>query len=586
MGCGASQNAPAPPRKERAVEVSDAGLKVGNVSQPLGGGSAPEAGKQRRRSSISALPTPVALTTEGARRGSVVTYVTPADSVPTLQPDSMDEEEDSDEIDYTDGPDPRRLLAKRNSIVAQREFTKRNSIIALGAATSTYCGSAPSVTAGAATTAEPSVAPAPAAETRAGTEELSTGGFVMYDAANGIKPSLHSSSEDAPLASAPAANTADAGTRFDLRLKSSKIDLAQLESMKSKREISVELTAAIGGSAESKRMAQQAAAQQASIFENVLGTYTCRGMEDGKLKPNQDYACYSQPFADVPGTSLFLVCDGHGLHGDAVSQEVLNSLLFELEEQSDELRRDPGHTIAEAFVAVNEHLRAIVSEPVVEVDAFGSGACAVLAYIGGSSLWVGGAGDCRAILGSDADANGSSVVTNPLSVDHAVDHPIEQARLEAAGGYVREAMLDEDGSTFPAKLYSNAACNTGPGLSVSRALGDLNASHLGILPHPHLTYHRLTNDDRYLVLATDGVWTFLESEEVMEMVHKVHTLGKPAQDACKMIIARAARQWARHEGASYRDDITVIVVYVRELMCHLGSERASAETVGRETAQG
>ena len=43
--------------------------------------------------------------------------------------------------------------------------------------------------------------------------------------------------------------------------------------------------------------------------------------------------------------------------------------------------------------------------------------------------------------------------------------------------------------------------------------------------------------------------------------------------------------WKQFEGA-YRDDITVIVVYVRELMCHLGSERASAETVGRETAQG
>ena len=39
----------------------------------------------------------------------------------------------------------------------------------------------------------------------------------------------------------------------------------------------------------------------------------------------QDYACYAQPFAGVPGTSLFLVCDGHGLNGgdDALVGELV-----------------------------------------------------------------------------------------------------------------------------------------------------------------------------------------------------------------------------------------------------------------------
>ena len=64
-------------------------------------------------------------------------------------------------------------------------------------------------------------------------------------------------------------------------------------------------------------------------------------MEDGKLKPNQDYACFTQPFAGIPGTSLFIVCDGHGKHGEDVSQEALNSFMLELEEQVESILDDP-----------------------------------------------------------------------------------------------------------------------------------------------------------------------------------------------------------------------------------------------------
>ena len=48
--------------------------------------------------------------------------------------------------------------------------------------------------------------------------------------------------------------------------------------------------------------------------------------------------------------------------GDDVSQEVLNSLIFELEEQADNLLEEPGDTIADAFVAVNSHLAAMAIE--------------------------------------------------------------------------------------------------------------------------------------------------------------------------------------------------------------------------------
>lgn len=84
------------------------------------------------------------------------------------------------------------------------------------------------------------------------------------------------------------------------------------------------------------------------------------------------------------------------------------------------------------------------------------------------------------------------------------------------------------------------------------------------------------------------MWTFLESVDVMGTVHKTYKSGGRALDACKLIIARAARAWQQHEGTNYRDDITVIVVYVQELLAHLLSEASDSpralDLIGKETA--
>ena len=110
------------------------------------------------------------------------------------------------------------------------------------------------------------------------------------------------------------------------------------------------------------------------------------------------------------------------------------------------------------------------------------------------------------------------------------------------GGRIRDGYIDEDGECFPAKLY-DATDEIHVGLSISRTLGDLNAAPFGVIPHPQLTYHKVNPNDQYLVLATDGVWTFLESDEVMQTVHRMYKKGKTAQEACKAIISRSALLW-------------------------------------------
>jgi serine/threonine protein phosphatase PrpC len=54
-----------------------------------------------------------------------------------------------------------------------------------------------------------------------------------------------------------------------------------------------------------------------------------------------------------------------------------------------------------------------------------------------------------------------------------------------------------------------------PGLAMTRSFGDQIAASVGILAEPEINEWKLTHEDKFMVLASDGVWEFIESEEVI-----------------------------------------------------------------------
>ena len=60
-----------------------------------------------------------------------------------------------------------------------------------------------------------------------------------------------------------------------------------------------------------------------------------------------------------------------------------------------------------------------------------------------------------------------------------------------------------------------------------------------------------------MILASDGVWEFLSSQEACDIVNMFIEEGATA--ACQELIAAAMSKWESLEG-DYRDDITAIVV--------------------------
>lgn len=48
-----------------------------------------------------------------------------------------------------------------------------------------------------------------------------------------------------------------------------------------------------------------------------------------------------------------------------------------------------------------------------------------------------------------------------------------------------------------------------PGLAMTRSMGDKVGVQAGVIGEPELHEYDITIDDRYLVIASDGVWEYL-----------------------------------------------------------------------------
>ena len=145
------------------------------------------------------------------------------------------------------------------------------------------------------------------------------------------------------------------------------------------------------------------------------------------------------------------------------------------------------------------------------------------------------------------------MTTVDLSVDHKPDDPPEKARIIATNGRVAK-LVDEAGeSVGPYRVWLRYAWI--PGLAMSRALGDVLAHRVGVSSEPDVTTHELSPNDRFIILASDGVWEFITSEEAVEMVASCNS----PEEASKLLVEEAHKRWMVEEEGVV-DDITCVIV--------------------------
>ncbi|XP_056849248.1 protein phosphatase 2C 3-like [Raphanus sativus] len=128
-----------------------------------------------------------------------------------------------------------------------------------------------------------------------------------------------------------------------------------------------------------------------------------------------------------------------------------------------------------------------------DCDAVGS--TAVVSVVTPEKIVVANCGDSRAVL----CRNGKPV---PLSTDHKPDRPDKLDRIQEAGGRV---------------IYWDGPRVLGV-LAMSRAIGD-NYLKPYVSSEPEVTVTDRTEEDEFLILASDGLWDVVTNEAACAMVH-------------------------------------------------------------------
>lgn len=210
-------------------------------------------------------------------------------------------------------------------------------------------------------------------------------------------------------------------------------------------------------------------------------------------------------------------------------------------------------------------------------DIVSVGSCVLTVLLHGRDLYVLNLGDSRAVLATCNIYEYGQLLAIQLTEIHTVDNVLEHKKIV------------DDHPDDPSPIVGGRVKGK---LRLSRAFGvgylkkrELNEALMGILrvcnlcsppyvyTHPFTISHRVSENDLFVVLGSDGLFDFFRNEEVVQFVYQFiqdNPLGDPAKHLIEQLVFRAAESagFSTEELMSvpagrrrkYHDDVTVIVI--------------------------
>ena len=201
---------------------------------------------------------------------------------------------------------------------------------------------------------------------------------------------------------------------------------------------------------------------------------------------------------------LFIIFDGHG--GSKVcdySKDRLPEIIEKLIKQNSNLNLE--NILTSSFLKLDEELKF------EETEHVGSTVTLVLLSQekGKRVLFCANLGDSRSVIVSSLSAK-------RLSYDHKATDQSEIERVRKSGGII-----------FNGRVLGQ--------LMLTRALGDYSLKKQGVIATPFIQKHFLSDKDKYLVIASDGVWDVINDDEIFKFSLRVEN----ADELAKIILKNA-----------------------------------------------
>ncbi|KAK0583551.1 hypothetical protein LWI29_038121 [Acer saccharum] len=250
------------------------------------------------------------------------------------------------------------------------------------------------------------------------------------------------------------------------------------------------------------------------------------------------------------------VFDGHG--GKEASEMASNCLpdYFYLHSVFKMYKLMLQYTVAESESLHLEVLKQALLSSIHDIDTkftqeavdnnFFSGSTATVVVMFNGLILVANVGDSKALLFSEKiqSSQGPQAFLSALELtkDHHPDRDDERARIEAAGGSV---------ITWGVPRVNGI-------LAMSRSIGDVYLKRYGVIAVPELTGWRpLTADDKYLMVASDGIFESLTANDVRDLILEWDSHAQGSSVSLAEFIVRSAYE----KGST--DNLSAIVIPLR-----------------------
>lgn len=239
----------------------------------------------------------------------------------------------------------------------------------------------------------------------------------------------------------------------------------------------------------------------------------------------------------LPGDSdacFFAVYDGHG--GDKVAVYAANNLHKRIVTHQNYIDGNVEEAIIDSFLLLDQDM---LNDDDIKDDL--AGATANVIIVKNKKIYCGNAGDSRSV----ASQRGRVI---ELSHDHKPSNELEAKRIIEAGGYVEFNRVNGN-------------------LALSRALGDFifkkNDKKLAeeqmVSARPDVVVKDLTEDVEFILMACDGIWDVLTSEEVVDFVRARIAQRMDPDIICEELMTRCLAPDCQMGGLGC-DNMTVLLV--------------------------
>jgi serine/threonine protein phosphatase PrpC len=176
-----------------------------------------------------------------------------------------------------------------------------------------------------------------------------------------------------------------------------------------------------------------------------------------------------------------------------------------------------------------------------------------------NKIYIGNVGDSRAIVIKETKSKYWSCWTfHQLSRDHKPSEPDEAQRILDCNGEI-EKIQDDDGNwSGPLRVWVKET--DGPGLAMTRSFGDEVGTTVGVISTPEVGEYTIKEEDKAIIIASDGLWEYMSNKEVTEIVQKL-IIKKDANNIVNQLYKESVKKWKINDQGI--DDITIICILLK-----------------------